>query len=881
MLHRRLIIVDTPFAMQMARVDAARTSDNGIEILTMPLLAARLAGGFRRPVGGAQLAEAVAVVLKAEPLVDLNAVRDLPGMPKALIDSLSGIWRENLTLSDLVPRSTRAADLHRLDRSVRARLPSGLFAPPDLAAAALANIELVSKLFETVTLMRMLDIDPVWRPLINAISGVVSTTWHTIGKAERGWFAGNQVPEAPGRGVIAAAEICADPRAEVVEALRWARRLLSTGTLASEIAMVAASPAAWDEHTQVLATSNLQVHFSHGRPALGTAVGQCCAALADVLINGLSQDRIRRLQRLSPYLRKHLPRGWMVGIGTGAGLFTAAHWRRALASAPTDMSAVTPILMPVLDVLEKGLDAAAEVGELLLSGKSLALWQDALRRAPAAALMMTLKALRVADEFDPGNSIVWGPASHLVGAPRTHMRLLGVTARSWPRAAVEDPILPMRISGRQPVLQSRTELDRQHFDILAGSAAASCAISCSHRSAEGSLQAPSPLWPTGSEIEIVRSRTRIPNHAYSEADRLLARLDDAKANELIASASTCWADWHRPEVTAHDGRFRTGHPAIERTLARLQSATSLRRLLRDPLGFVWQYGLELHAPRWAIRPLELDPVAFGELVHALIKTAIDLLEPAPGLSEASSDQIRDVIRDAARLIQDQWPLERAVPPPLLWRYTLEDAVRRTKRALTPDPSLDEALGKGARSWGEITFGSATAGSETRWTAGRDVTVDLGLRTIRLEGRIDRLDIGADGRAVRISDYKTGAVPGAGHGVVLDEGREVQRTLYAMAVQQLLGGDVRVASRLVYLDPNMTISTLDGDRLSAAETTIVGYLTEAISIVERGDPPPGPGAVERFNQLRLLLPADLDRYLGRKFDAFGEARSGLVSLWSRK
>ena len=55
---------------------------------------------------------------------------------------------------------------------------------------------------------------------------------------------------------------------EVVEALRWARRLISSGTaIPSEIAIASASTAPWDDHVFALAAdAGLRVHFVHGVP---------------------------------------------------------------------------------------------------------------------------------------------------------------------------------------------------------------------------------------------------------------------------------------------------------------------------------------------------------------------------------------------------------------------------------------------------------------------------------------------------------------------------------------------------------------------------------------------------------------------------------------
>jgi hypothetical protein len=45
-MKRRVIVVDGPVAFRMRRLEAAHAHDIGLEILTLPLLATRLAGGF-------------------------------------------------------------------------------------------------------------------------------------------------------------------------------------------------------------------------------------------------------------------------------------------------------------------------------------------------------------------------------------------------------------------------------------------------------------------------------------------------------------------------------------------------------------------------------------------------------------------------------------------------------------------------------------------------------------------------------------------------------------------------------------------------------------------------------------------------------------------
>src|SRR5580692_9147267 len=104
-----------------------------------------------------------------------------------------------------------------------------------------------------------------------------------------------------------------------------------------EIAVCATATEDWDDHMLVLAVdAGLPLHFSHGVPALASREGQACAALADILLNGLSQDRVRRLfghaaghsQGL-----KDLPPTWAHGLRPGAALFDLDQWRRSLEKA--------------------------------------------------------------------------------------------------------------------------------------------------------------------------------------------------------------------------------------------------------------------------------------------------------------------------------------------------------------------------------------------------------------------------------------------------------------------------------------------------------------------------------------------------------------------
>ncbi|MCA1535967.1 PD-(D/E)XK nuclease family protein [Bradyrhizobium sp. NBAIM03] len=877
-MKRRTVIVEGTFSIRMQRVAAARAGDLGCDVATLPLIAARLAGGFSRPADHATLVPIVARALAELAFEELEAVKTRPGMARAVLASLARVWAADIRFDDPLYVSARLSDLGRIEAYLRDQLPIGALLPPDLRDQAMVGVGHAPATIGNLHFHRLISIDPLWRPLVKALAAVVEITWEAPGARDRNWFPGTILPITMQPPEHLVCDVCADPRAEVVEALRWARALLSDGvTQASDIAITSADLSAWDDHILVLAAdADLPIHFASGVSALSTRAGQTCAALADVMINGLSQDRVRRLSLLSPYLSEALPVDWMRGIPTEAGLFEPEHWARSLEPlSRSDSMPIAEILMPVLRDLDVGTKAAVKLGESLLRGKSLGLWQEALRLGPPAAIEMTLTSLRIADESDPANNVVWARAADLVGAPRKHMRLLGLSSRSWPRGDNADPLLPDHVLSEHDLVDlPRLERDRLAFEVLASHPASHVTLSRSRRSAEGAFLAKSALLQR-KVLERPLSRTRTPEHAFSEGDRLLARIDDAHTLPRIQSVISCWTDWtRRLEPTPHDGGYRKDHPAVVRALNAPQSPTSLRRLLRDPLGFVWLRALGMTAPELAVEPLQLDPVAFGDLVHELLRLVIERIEPTPGLVRATPEEIDNALDTAASDVAELWPLTRAVPPRLLWLDTIEEARRRARRGLT----IDERFGPGTRSFSEVPFGNPQSPEERSdpWREGQEVLI--GQSGIHLKGRIDRVDVKPDRSGVRISDYKTGTTPRNVRDVILGGGAEVQRALYAITIRQLIPEASTIISRLVYLDTMGPAATLDGDTLERTEETLLRFIDIAVEGLRNGIAYAGPDAFARYNDLRIALPAALDRYQGRKQEGFDAAQQRLAPLW---
>jgi hypothetical protein len=179
----------------------------------------------------------------------------------------------------------------------------------------------------------------------------------------------------------------------------------------------------------------------------------------------------------------------------------------------------------------------------------------------------------------------------------------------------------------------------------------------------------------------------------------------------------------------------------------------------------------------------------------------------------------------------------------------------------------------------VAFGTTGSSGERidPWNEGQEIVI--GRSGIRLKGRIDRVDVKPDRRGVRMSDYKTGMTPRNLGDVILSGGAEVQRALYAIAIRQLIPDAQTIIARLVYLDTMDPAAALEGEILERAEETTLNFIDIAVEGLKQGVAYAGPDAFAGYNDLRIALPAALDRYQRRKQEGFNSAQQRLVPLWA--
>lgn len=881
---RDTIVVNGKFAMRSERLRAAREGAVGRQVIAVEHLAERLAGGFLRMAGHRDLKATIAKVLPLTDLGELEPIKGLPGMVRASASTLMKFWLSDVDADEL-PKDSRLAAFMALQDAVTKALPSHLRRPQDLIQIASARAHLSKAIFGRIVFRGMTELHPVWRPLLSDIGQTCPIVWEAGPRPQKpSWIPlVAEVLHTEAETPVVTAETSATPRHEAVEAMRWARSLVVRGVSPRDIAIATVDTRTYDDHFVALKDeSDLGLHIVHGIPAPHTKHGQQAAALADLLQRGLTQKRLRRLVGLlgsEEGAFAGLPENWTSFLKEDATLAAPELWAKALRRKPEAADAAG-ILLPAIEKLSGGIENAEEIGRTFLYGEALRVWTTALADGPAGALDRTLQSQREQDSEDPFSSVCYMQAEVLAACPRPYARLVGLSSRRWPRKRIEDALLPNRIIPDEHLdPMPAAEADRRDFWTVVDTSSKMVVLSWPRRDAEGKAVGVSSLVE---EIDrrrsmdfehkvVKRRRMAVPQHAFSEPDRVSARIGEFSATPRAVSATACWTDWNETFVTPHDGLISAAHPRIEAVFRQFQSATSIRTLLRDPLGFVWKYALGFGVPDSDDEPLLLDPRNFGNIVHDVLRRSVKAMKPMGGFASLPELRVAAAIATEATEAGSYYELNNPVPPRLVWQMTMEKAARFAEQALigtaVPLDSQD--------SWVEAPFGGdgEWVPDGLPWDPRTEVRIPGS--GLRLRGYIDRVDASRSRSSVRVVDYKSGKLPKKIEEMVIDGGRELQRCIYGYAIRSLLGG-VEIESALVYPVGRVHAPLRDLDETLA---TVAAAVEIAKSGIDRGTALPGIAAKDQFNDLMFALPANATgRYLVKKNPAFLALLGEAASVW---
>jgi hypothetical protein len=219
-------------------------------------------------------------------------------MMRAAVATLDKLWHAGI--SPAHEKHPRLQSVRTLEAEVLRRLPPSMKRPKELVDLALGRISYAKIVLGPVEIHGHSEMSPCWRPLLRELSEVVPVSWIAGPRHVPNWLreTSAEIRGEPPSGAQPILFSCANPQHEVIEAFRWIRELLAIGRARpEEIAIGAVSPTDFDDHVLALSRdANIPVHFVHGTKAVAGWDGQIAAALAEVLMKGISQERIRRFK---------------------------------------------------------------------------------------------------------------------------------------------------------------------------------------------------------------------------------------------------------------------------------------------------------------------------------------------------------------------------------------------------------------------------------------------------------------------------------------------------------------------------------------------------------------------------------------------------------
>ena len=274
-----------------------------------------------------------------------------------------------------------------------------------------------------------------------------------------------------------------------------------------------------------------------------------------------------------------------------------------------------------------------------------------------------------------------------------------------------------------------------------------------------------------------REGRRLADHPFA-SDGALAR-----AVELGRSRNA-------GRLTEFDGNLSSaaGEARFVRNLGRSPvSPTSLENWATCPFRYFLGYVLRLSALEPAEEGEFISPLERGSLIHKILERFIGEAANDGGLPAADEGWRPVQRRRLMEIAEEEFDAAESrgvTGKSLLWGLAKRDILADLETFLEEDEKLREGAGTGEIAV-EVTFGF---GGDTP-----EVTdAETGLR---FRGKIDRVDVSADGRSALVIDYKTGSARPyrALDNDPIDAGKRLQLGVYSLAARALApGADVRAA-----------------------------------------------------------------------------------------
>ena len=246
--------------------------------------------------------------------------------------------------------------------------------------------------------------------------------------------------------------------------------------------------------------------------------------------------------------------------------------------------------------------------------------------------------------------------------------------------------------------------------------------------------------------------------------------------------------WGERRFTEFDGVLASA-PALDALAGMLSpgpwhvSATALEQYAACPFRFFLARVLRVEPVEEPEAVQRMSGLDRGRLIHTILYRVLTRAR-AEGwlpLRREHEERVLDVAREGFA----EFEREGVTGFPALWALERESVELELRRFVLDEAAEAEGY---VPAHFEVCFGQRPREGEGELGSTEGVVFDLGEGSgqMVLRGKIDRIDVRADGGAARVLDYKTGSLQGAPKGNSFAGGTALQLPLYLRAAQKLLG-----------------------------------------------------------------------------------------------